>query len=128
MKNPKEAIVGASLATLILGGGLAIGLASSANASTSTPDPTSTSSSTDSTGTTDTTDTTDTKGSTVASGDNDGDGIGGRGSHTGGHVGANGTVEVALTGSVADSVSAAVLSANPGATIERMENDAEGAI
>jgi hypothetical protein len=46
----------------------------------------------------------------------------------GGHVGANGVVEKLLTGTTADKVRAAALAAVPGATIERVENDAEGAV
>ena len=45
----------------------------------------------------------------------------------GGHVGANGIVEKLLTGTTADKARAAALAAVPGATIERVENDAEGA-
>ena len=45
----------------------------------------------------------------------------------GGHVGANGIVEKVLTGTTADKARAAALAAVPGATIERVENDAEGA-
>lgn len=45
----------------------------------------------------------------------------------GGHVGANGTKEVLLTGDTAAKVTAAALAAVPGGTIERVENDAEGA-
>lgn len=45
----------------------------------------------------------------------------------GGHVGANGVKEVVLTGDTAEKVKAAALAANPGGTIERVENDAEGA-
>jgi hypothetical protein len=45
----------------------------------------------------------------------------------GGHVGANGVVEKLLTGTTADKAKAAALAAVPGATIERVENDAEGA-
>ncbi len=44
----------------------------------------------------------------------------------GGHVGANGTKEVLLTGDTADKVKAAAQAAVPGATIERVETDAEG--
>jgi hypothetical protein len=40
---------------------------------------------------------------------------------------ANGITEEVLTGDTAASVQAAVLAAQPGATIERMETDAEGA-
>jgi len=44
----------------------------------------------------------------------------------GGHVGANGQKEVLLTGDTADKVRAAAQAAVPGATIERVETDAEG--
>lgn len=44
----------------------------------------------------------------------------------GGHQ-ANGITEQLLTGDTAAKVKAAALAANPGATIQRMENDAEGA-
>ena len=44
----------------------------------------------------------------------------------GGHH-ANGITEALLTGDTADKVSAAALAAVPGGTIERVENDAEGA-
>jgi len=44
----------------------------------------------------------------------------------GGHVGANGVVEVLLTGDTATKVRAAATAAVPGATIERVETDAEG--
>lgn len=44
-----------------------------------------------------------------------------------GHVGANGVTEALLTGDTAAKVKAAALAANPGATVERVENDAEGA-
>jgi len=46
----------------------------------------------------------------------------------GGHVGANGVVEKLLTGTTADKARAAALAAVPGATIERVETDAEGAV
>jgi hypothetical protein len=45
----------------------------------------------------------------------------------GGHVGANGTKEVLLTGETAEKVKAAALAAVPGGTILRVETDAEGA-
>jgi hypothetical protein len=45
----------------------------------------------------------------------------------GGHVGTNGTKEELLTGNTADKVTAAALAAVPGGTIQRVENDAEGA-
>jgi hypothetical protein len=47
---------------------------------------------------------------------------------TGGHVGANGVVEQLLTGTTADKARAAALGAVPGGTIQRVENDAEGAV
>lgn len=46
----------------------------------------------------------------------------------GGHVGSNGVKEVLLTGDTADKVKAAALAAVPGGTIQRVENDAEGAV
>lgn len=46
----------------------------------------------------------------------------------GGHVGANGVVEKLLTGTTADKARAAALAAVPGATIQRIETDAEGAV
>jgi hypothetical protein len=45
----------------------------------------------------------------------------------GGHVGPNGVKEVLLTGTDATKAKAAALAAVPGGTIERVENDAEGA-
>ena len=45
----------------------------------------------------------------------------------GGHAGANGVTEALLTGDTAAKVKSAALAANPGATVERVENDAEGA-
>ncbi len=45
----------------------------------------------------------------------------------GGHIGANGTKEELLTSDTAAKVTAAALAAEPGATIERVETDAEGA-
>ncbi len=45
----------------------------------------------------------------------------------GGHVGANGVKEVVLTGDTATQVQDAALASVPGATILRVENDAEGA-
>lgn len=47
--------------------------------------------------------------------------------HMGGHIGANGVKEELLTGDTAAKVSAVALVAVPGGTIERVENDAEGA-
>jgi len=45
----------------------------------------------------------------------------------GGHVGQNGTKETLLTGEAATKATAAATAAVPGGTIERVENDAEGA-
>jgi uncharacterized membrane protein YkoI len=45
----------------------------------------------------------------------------------GGHVGDSGVKEELLTGETADKVKAAALAAVPGGTVERVENDAEGA-
>jgi uncharacterized membrane protein YkoI len=45
----------------------------------------------------------------------------------GGHIGQNGTKEELLTGDTAEKAKAAALAANPGGTIQRVENDAEGA-
>ena len=47
--------------------------------------------------------------------------------HLGGHIGQNGTKEELLTGDIAAKVTAAALLSQPGATIQRVENDAEGA-
>jgi len=46
----------------------------------------------------------------------------------GGHVGDNGTKEELLTGDAAASATAAAQAAVPGGTIQRVENDAEGAV
>jgi hypothetical protein len=46
----------------------------------------------------------------------------------GGHVGQNGTKEELLTGDLASKATAAALAAVPGATVERVETDAEGAV
>ncbi|MDB5163925.1 MAG: hypothetical protein JWS12_543 [Candidatus Saccharibacteria bacterium] len=45
----------------------------------------------------------------------------------GGHVGDNGTKEAVLTGDTASKAKAAAEAAVPGATVQRVENDAEGA-
>ncbi|MDB5225193.1 MAG: hypothetical protein JWL87_145 [Candidatus Adlerbacteria bacterium] len=50
-----------------------------------------------------------------------------RSPHMGGHVGHNGIKEELLTGDAAARVTAAALAAVPGGTVERVENDAEGA-
>ena len=57
----------------------------------------------------------------------EGHGGGRHGGHGGGPLEAGGVTEEELTGDTAASVEAAVLAANPGATIERLETDAEGA-
>ncbi|MEA2703735.1 MAG: hypothetical protein QOD63_1680 [Actinomycetota bacterium] len=46
----------------------------------------------------------------------------------GGHVGQNGVKEELLTGDAADKAKAAALAAVPGGTVERVENDADGAV
>lgn len=48
--------------------------------------------------------------------------------HQGGHVGANGVTEQLLTGDTAASVTSAAQAAVPDGTIDRVENDAEGAV
>ena len=45
----------------------------------------------------------------------------------GGHVGANGVTEALLTGDAETKAKAAAVAAVPSATVERVENDAEGA-
>ncbi|MDB5254205.1 MAG: hypothetical protein JWL80_271, partial [Parcubacteria group bacterium] len=50
-----------------------------------------------------------------------------RNSSMGGHIGKNGVKEQLLTGDVAAKVTAAALTAVPGGTIVRVENDADGA-
>ena len=45
----------------------------------------------------------------------------------GGHIGQNGATEVLLTGDAATKATAAATAAVPGGTIERVENDVEGA-
>jgi uncharacterized membrane protein YkoI len=54
-------------------------------------------------------------------------GKGGRGGHGGGAHEANGKTEAVLTGDDADKATAAALAAAPGATVERVETDADGA-
>ena len=48
--------------------------------------------------------------------------------HEGGHIGQNGVKEELLTGDTADKVTAAAQAAVPDGTIDRVENDAEGAV
>lgn len=73
-------------------------------------------------------DTTGSSTSTAASGYDNGYGTpgGGTGAPRGPHQ-ANGKTEELLTGDTAAKVEAAVKAAQPGATIERMETDADGA-
>lgn len=47
---------------------------------------------------------------------------------TGGHKGANGVTEELLTGTIAEQAKAAALAAVPGGTVQRVENDSEGAV
>jgi hypothetical protein len=103
MNTIRKIAAGATLIGALIGGGALTAAALPANAATST-----TSTTAPSTGTPD--------GSQPA-----------RDESKGGHVGANGITEVLLTGDTADKVTAAALAANPGATIQRVENDAEGA-
>ncbi len=98
MNTIRKIAAGATLIGALIGGGALTAAALPANAATST------------------TSTTTPDGSQPA-----------RDESKGGHVGANGVTEVLLTGDTADKVTAAALAANPGATIQRVENDAEGA-
>jgi uncharacterized membrane protein YkoI len=112
--------IGAFLLGSVVGGAIGVnGLASAASNDTSTTATTvaddSSSTTTDATDDTSGTDTS----ATVTSDTGDEP----SGPHT-----ANGITEEVLTGDTASSVEAAVLAANPGATIERMETDAEGAV
>jgi hypothetical protein len=71
----------------------------------------------------------DTTGSsTAAPTDGYGNGYGTPGDGTRGPHQANGKTEEVLTGETATKVEAAVKAAQPGATIERMETDADGAV
>jgi uncharacterized membrane protein YkoI len=71
----------------------------------------------------------DTTGSsTAAATDGYGSGYGRTGGGTGGPHQANGKTEEVLTGDTATKVEAAVKAAQPNATIERMETDADGAV
>ena len=110
MTNLKKVLVGSTIAGSLLIVG-AVGLATAGAASAS---PVSTSASSSSTTTPPSTPPT---GGPAAP----------RDESLGGHVGKDGTVEVLLTGATAESVKAAALAANPGATVLRVENDAEGA-
>jgi predicted phage tail protein len=104
MNQIKKIAAGATLIGALLGGGALAVTALPANAATTTASSTASSS-------TSGTDTPQTA----------------RDETKGGHVGSNGVTEVLLTGDIAAKVKAAALAANPGATIERVENDAEGA-
>jgi hypothetical protein len=108
MKLAHKALIGTTIVGAVIGGG-AFGttLIASASAATSTPSATST--------------------AAPDSGSTDGSARTPRDPSKGGHVGANGTVETLLTGDTAAKVTAAVVAAYPNATIERVENDAEGA-
>jgi hypothetical protein len=74
-------------------------------------------------------DSTGTSSTSTAAPDGYGNGYGapGGGGGQGGPHQANGKTEVVLTGDTATKVEAAVKAAQPGATIERMETDADGA-
>ncbi|MFE4835783.1 hypothetical protein ACFRAU_14025 [Arthrobacter sp. NPDC056691] len=103
MNQVKKIAAGATLIGALLGGGALAVTALPANAATNTTTTASTSES-----------GTDTNRTA-------------RDETKGGHVGANGVTETLLTGDTAAKVKAGALAANPGATIERVENDAEGA-
>lgn len=100
MNKVQQIAAGATLIGALIGGGALTAMALPANAATSSTTP--------STGAA--------EGSQPA-----------RDESKGGHVGANGVTEALLTGDIAEKVKAAALAANPGATIQRVENDAEGA-
>lgn len=113
MTNLKKVLVGSTIAGSLLMVG-AVGLVTAGAASAS---PVSASTSSSST----------TPSTTPPDGTHAGPHAGPHDESLGGHVGKDGTVEVLLTGSTADSVKAAAIAANPGATVMRVENDAEGA-
>ncbi|WP_438352706.1 hypothetical protein [Microbacterium sp. CJ88] len=130
--NTKKVAAAGSLAAVVLGGTLVLGIATSASAAT--PDPTASASAStgSSSSATPAPDPSSSSASPSESTENPATEAaeGANGAHDpskGGHVGANGVTEQLLTGTTADQVQAAVLAANSGATIERMENDAEGA-
>jgi hypothetical protein len=95
--STKSAVAGLALAAAIGGGALAVSTLP-ANAATTAPSP-------------------DSSQSTTAPA---------RDESKGGHQ-ANGITETLLTGDAATKVTDAALAANPGATIQRVETDAEGA-
>jgi hypothetical protein len=101
MNKVRKFAAGATLIGALIGGGALTAMALPANAATTTPSPSSTA------------------GTGAAQPARD--------ETQGGHVGANGVKEILLTGDAATKATAAALAANPGATIQRVENDAEGA-
>jgi hypothetical protein len=101
MNKVRKFAAGATLVGALIGGGALTAMALPATAATTTTIPSSTTSS-------------------VAAEP-------ARDETQGGHVGTNGTKEVLLTGDAATRTTAAVLAANPGATVQRVEDDAEGA-
>lgn len=129
MKKMQKVLVGATVVGSILGGGaLGVTLVGAATAATPSPSPsastgraTSTPDATDPAGTAETAEPAEGAESAAAeSAEPQHD------PSKGGHT-ANGVTEAVLTGDTATKVSDAVLAANPGATIQRLENDAEGA-
>ena len=96
----KALVAGGIGAAVIAGGAAGAALMGTANAETTSTTATAT-------------DTTNTDSTT--------------GKSAGGHVGANGTKEVVLTGDDAAKATAAALAAVPGATVDRVETDADGA-
>ena len=138
--NFRQAIVGAAiLGATAAGGALAASAitndgSSTTGASSVVADAPTTvadsGTSTDQTGTDNSGTSTDQTGTAP---DNDGDGPHGGGPggsfdpSKGGHI-ANGITEAVLTGDAATKVAAAAQTAVPGGTIERVENDAEGAV
>ncbi len=96
------------LLAVALMGGAAAGLTGLASAATST------------------TDTTNSTGTAAASAVTGTDTRPAFDIHLGGHIGKNGVKEVVLTGNLATKATNAALAAYPGATIDRVENDADG--
>ncbi|HEY8295921.1 MAG TPA: hypothetical protein VIG41_11320 [Micrococcaceae bacterium] len=105
MNNLKKSALGTLALAAVIGGGALTAAALPANAAdlTATSSPSSSGTTTDG-----------------------GTGLGSPDPTKGGHQ-ANGITEQLLTGDTAAKVRAAALAANPGATIQRVENDAEGA-
>ncbi|MEA3215742.1 MAG: hypothetical protein QOJ19_1898 [Acidimicrobiia bacterium] len=125
MLSVRKKLAGIALGVGLVGSGAAgayalTGTASAQDASTTTAPSTSSSSADNS--------TTNPSAATPAAPDTDNDGPRGAFDPSkGGHVGHNGVKEELLTGDTAEKVKAAALAAVPGGTIERVENDAEGA-